>query len=185
MFLGAGSVSVPKDGLKKYGYHFEISVMSKNQADILAEIFAGVDIFPKIIERNEQYVLYLKNSETICDTLAMLGASKMVLELENSKVSRDVSNSTNRQINCMTANIGKTVNAAVKQLAAIETIQNTIGLENLSETLLEAALIRVANPESSLSELCSLLEKPVSKAALAQRFNKIIEIAEELGEKNG
>ena len=187
VFLGEGSVSVPinEEGKKKYGYHFEMNVISKNQADILAEIMSNFDIFPKIIERGESYVIYLKNSETICDVLAMLGASKVVLDLENNKVSRDLSNMANRQTNCMTANIDKTVNASLKQLAAIEIIQNTIGLENLPESLLEAALIRIANPESSLKDLCLLLENPVSKGALAQRFNKIIQISEELGEDNG
>lgn len=186
VFLGAGSVSVPinEEGKKKYGYHFEIDVISKNQADIIAEILSNFDIFPKMVERGENYVLYLKNSETICDILAMFGASKVVLDLENNKVSRDMSNMANRQTNCMTANIDKTVNASLKQLAAIEIVQNTIGLENLPESLLEAALIRLANPESSLKDLCELLEKPVSKGALAQRFNKIIQISEELGEEN-
>jgi len=186
-FLGAGSISVPigEEGKKKYGYHFEINVVSKNQADIIAEIMSNFDVFPKIVERNEQYVIYLKNSETICDILAMFGASKIVLDLENNKVSRDLSNMANRQTNCMTANIGKTVNASIKQLSAIEIIQNTIGLENLPEGLLEAALIRLANPESSLKDLCLLLEKPISKGALAQRYNKIIQISEELGEDNG
>jgi len=186
IFLGAGTISAPRgEDTKKYGYHFEIDVISKNQADIIAEIFSNFDIFPKIVERGENYVVYIKNSDTICDVLAMMGASKTVLDLESNKVSRILSNSTNRQINCMTANIDKTVNAALKQLSAIETLQTTIGLENLPETLLEAALTRLSNPEASLKELCGLLEKPVSKGALAQRFNKIIEIAEELGDKNG
>lgn len=186
VFLGAGSVSVPisENGKKKYGYHFEIYIISKNQADMIAEILSNFDIFPKMVERGDNYVLYLKNSETICDILAMFGASKVVLDLENNKVSRDMSNMANRQTNCMTANIDKTVNASLKQLAAIEIIQNTIGLENLPEGLLEAALIRLANPEASLKDLCELLEKPVSKGALAQRFNKIIQISEELGEEN-
>jgi len=187
VFLGSGSVSIPvnEQGKKKYGYHFEIAVVSKNQADILAEILTNFEIFPKIVERGDNYVIYVKHSETICDILAMFGASKVVLDIENNKVSRDYSNMANRQVNCMTANIGKTVNASLKQLAAIEIIQNTVGLENLPETLLEAALIRLANQEASLNDLCKLLEKPISKGALAQRFNKIIEIAEELGEENG
>ncbi len=187
VFLGAGSISAPINvgEKKKYGYHFEIDVSSKSQADVLAEILSNFDIFPKIVERNEQFVLYLKHSETICDLLAMLGASKTVLDLESNKVSRDLSNSTNRQINCMTANIGKTIDAALKQLAAIETIQNTVGLESLPEGLLDAALLRLGNPEASLGDLCTMLEKPISKGALAQRFNKIILLAEELGEENG
>ena len=99
-------------------------------------------------------------------------------------MSRDVSNNTNRQINCISANIDKTVNAALKQLKAIEVIQNTIGLENLPDTLSEAALLRLGNPEASLKDLLSLMEVKVSKGALAQRFDKIIKLAEELGEND-
>ena len=95
-----------------------------------------------------------------------------------------MNNATNRQINCISANIDKAVNAALKQMKAIEVIQNTIGLENLPETLNEAALLRLANPESSLKDLLALMEKPVSKGALAQRFDKILKLAEELGEDN-
>ena len=93
-----------------------------------------------------------------------------------------MNSATNRQINCISANIDKAVNAALKQLKAIEIIQNTIGLENLPDTLSEAALLRLSNPESSLKDLLLLMEKPVSKGALAQRYDKIIKLAEELGE---
>ena len=149
------------------------------------KLFSNFDIFPKIVERNEAYVIYLKNSDVICDTLGLFGASKTVLDLMNQRVSRDMNNATNRRINCISANIDKTVNASVKQLKAIETIQNTIGLENLPETLNEAALLRLGNPESSLKDLLSLMEHPVSKGALAQRFDKIIKLSEELGENDG
>ncbi len=185
-FLGAGSVSVPNIGSakKSYGYHFEISVTTKNQADILAEILSQFDIFPKIVERGEQFVLYLKNSEAICDCLGLLGASKAVLELTSDKVTRDKSNNTNRQINCISANIDKAVNAGLKQLEAIETIRSTIGIESLPEGLAEACLSRLANPEGTLAELLDTLPSKISKGALAQRFKKIIKIAEELGEKD-
>ncbi len=186
VFLGSGSLSVPCETTekKRYGYHFEMAMIVKEQADIIAEILSNFDIFPKIVERNETYVVYLKNSDTICDVLSLFGANKIVLDLLNQRVSRDVSNNTNRQINCISANIDKTVNAALKQLKAIETIQNTIGLENLPDTLNEAALLRLGNPEASLKDLLMLMEIKVSKGALAQRFDKIIKLAEELGENN-
>lgn len=185
-FLGSGSISVPSsdEGKRKYGYHFEIVMNSKEQAYLLAEIFSNFDIFPKIIERNDVFVLYLKNSDTICDALSHFGASKVVLELMSSRVTRDVNNNINRQNNCISANISKTVNASVKQMHAIEIIQNTIGIENLPDTLSEAALARIANPEGSLSDLLLCLESKISKGALAQRFDKIIKLAEELGDKN-
>lgn len=184
VFLGTGTVSVPTETAEKrrYGYHFEIDFVSKNQADIALEIFSNFDIFPKLVERNDLYVIYLKNSDVICDALGLFGASKTILDLLNQRVSRDMNNATNRQINCISANIDKAVNAALKQMKAIEVIQNTIGLENLPDTLNEAALLRLSNPESSLKDLLMLMENPVSKGALAQRFDKIIKLAEELGE---
>ena len=186
VFLGTGSLSVPSETAEKrrYGYHFEIDMVSKEQADIVAEILSNFDIFTKIVERNELFVIYLKNSDVICDTLGLFGASKTILDLMNQRVNRDMNNMTNRQINCIAANIGKTVNAAVKQMKAIEVIQNTIGIENLPDILNEAALLRLSNPEASLNDLISIMETKISKGALAQRFDKIIKLAEELGEGN-
>lgn len=187
VFLGSGSLSVPAESSekRKYGYHFEVVMSSKEQVDLIAEILSNFDIFPKIVERNELFVLYLKNSELICDTLQLFGASKTLLDLMSQKVSRDVNNNANRQVNCISANIDKAVNAAIKQMRAIEVIQNTIGIENLPETLSEAALARIANPEGSLKELLFALDNKISKGALAQRFDKIIKLAEELGEDDG
>lgn len=186
LFLGSGSLSVPSEtsSKKTYGYHFEVNLQTKNQADLVAEIFSNFDIFPKIVERGEEFVVYLKNSETICDALGLFGANKMVLDLMNKKVNRDMSNLMNRQINCISANLDKTVNASLKQLKAIEVIQNTIGLENLPETLCETALLRLGNPEASLNDLLGLMETKISKGALAQRFDKIIKLSNELGDKD-
>lgn len=186
MFLGCGTISVPDDDseTRKYGYHFEFVLNSKNQADIISEIMSNLDIFPKQICRNEQYIVYLKNGDAICDTLSIFGASKTSLELMSQKVDRDMNNFTNRQTNCYLANIDKTMNAAVKQMMAIEIIQNTIGIENLPDNLAEAALARLSNPEASFKDLLNVLENKITKGALAQRFNKIIEIANSLGEDN-
>lgn len=186
VFLGTGTLSVPQETAEKrrYGYHFEIDVVSKEQADLIAEIFSNFDIFPKIVERNELLVIYLKNSDIICDALSLFGASKTILDLMNQRVSRDMNNTTNRQINCINANIDKTVNASLKQMQAIEVIQNTIGLENLPDTLNETALLRLSNPESSLKDLISIMDNKISKGALAQRFEKLIKLAEELGEND-
>lgn len=182
VFLGSGTISAPLGEEKKYGYHFEVVLEQEEQADLVLEMFSNFDIFPKKIQRNEQFVVYLKNSEAILDTLSLFGSSKVVLGLHSAKVDRDLNNTTNRQMNCYTANVDKAVGAAVKQMKAIEVLQNTIGIENLPDTLAEAALARLSNPESSLSDLLSVLDSKISKGALAQRFNKIIELAKELGE---
>lgn len=186
MFLGAGTISIPSFelGEKKYGYHFEIVLNSKNQADVVCEIFSMFDIFAKQVNRNEQFVVYLKNNEVICDILLLFGADKSYMNVTAQKISRDMNNKTNRQMNCYTANMDKSMNAAVKQMIAIETIQNTIGIENLPENLIETALARLSNPEASLKDLLSVLDNKITKGALSQRFNKIIEIANSLGDDN-
>lgn len=185
-FLGTGTISIPSDTLEKksYGYHLELVLSTKSQADIVSEIFSNLDIFPKQVERNELYVIYLKNCDMVCDTITILGASKCALDILNQKVNRDVNNATNRQMNCFSANIDKTMTAAVKQMIAIETIQKTIGIESLPENLQETALARIANPESPLKDLIVALNGKISKGALSQRFNKIIEIANELGDND-
>ena len=186
LYLGSGSLSVPcETGEKRtYGYHFELNLQTKNHANLVAEVFSNFDIFPKIVERGEEFIVYLKNSELICDAVSLFGASKTVLDLMNKKVDRDMSNLMNRQVNCISANLDKTVNASIKQVKAIEIIQNTIGLENLPETLCEAALLRLGNPEASLNDLLQLMETKISKGALAQRFDKIIKLSNELGDKS-
>ena len=187
LFLGTGSLSVPNTDTKKraYGYHFEIDVETRNQVDMIAEIFSNFDVFPKVVERGEELIVYLKDSETICDVLGLFGANKIVLDLMNKKVDRDMNNMMNRQVNCISANLDKTINASLKQIKAIEVIRDTIGIESLPETLCEAALLRLSNPEASLSDLLNLMETKVSKGALAQRFDKIIKLSEELGDYNG
>lgn len=186
LYLGSGSLSVPCETQEKrtYGYHFEVNLQTKNQADLVAEVFSNFDIFPKIVERGEEFIVYLKNSDLICDTISLFGASKTVLDLMNKKVDRDMNNLMNRQVNCISANLDKTVNASIKQIKAIEIIQNTIGLENLPDSLCETALLRLGNPEASLNDLLSLMETKISKGALAQRFDKIIKLSNELGDKN-
>ena len=161
-----------------------MNLQTKNQSDLVCEIFSNFDIFPKSVERGEEFIVYLKNSETICDALGLFGANKTVLDLMNKKVDRDMSNLMNRQVNCISANLDKTVNASIKQTKAIEVIQSTIGLENLPDTLCEAALLRLGNPEASLNDLLALMETKISKGALAQRFDKIIKLANELGDKS-
>ena len=187
LFIGSGSISVPNesDQVRKYGNHFEIVLSSKEQADIVCEVFSNFSIFPKLTKRGEIFVVYLKNLDLICDTLTVFGANKVVLDLFNQKVSRDMNNTTNRQINCFTANFDKSMTAAANQMIAIDIIQNTIGIESLPEGLAEAALVRLANPESSLKDLLVALDNKISKGALSQRYKKIIEIANNLGENDG
>ena len=135
------------------------------------------------MSRKGETVLYFKGSEQISDLLVYLGATQAVFELQNTIVERSVRNNANRQTNCISANIDKVVEASERQLAAIRTIENGIGLDALPPKLKEAALLRKEYPSASLDELVGV-NGSVSKSGLNHRFRKIIETAGLISEKN-
>lgn len=164
------------------GYHMEFVSQSHQFLLDFSSILAEYNIIGKIFERKNSFVLYIKDVETIQDLLAVMGANKCVLDLSNEIVTRELRNKINRQVNCMNANINKTVEASMKQVEAINTIINTVGLESLSEDLQEVAVLRLANQEESLDELLKLSTIKLTRSGLNHRFRKLIKIAKTLEE---
>lgn len=164
------------------GYHMEFTSQSHQFLLEFSSILAEYNIIGKMFERKNSFVLYIKDVNTIQDLLALMGANKCVLDLTNEIVTRELRNKINRQVNCINANINKTVEASMKQVEAINTIINTIGLESLSEDLQEVAVLRLANQEESLDELLKLSTIQLTRSGLNHRFRKIIKIASTLEE---
>lgn len=160
------------------GYDIEFISHSQNTLFQLKNLLNEFDIFPKITKRKYHYVLYLKESASVCDLLALLQAFDSVLELQSELSIRELRNKINRQTNCISANIEKTVNASLKQLQAIDLISKTHGLESLPSELQEVCLLRLANPEESLEELANLSGSKFTKSSLNNKLNKIIKIAQ-------
>lgn len=127
-------------------------------------------------------MVYLKEGTQIVDVLNVMEAHVALMNLENIRILKEMRNSVNRKVNCETANINKTVSAAVKQLEDIQYIKDTVGFEKLSEGLLEVALMRLQYPEATLKELGSLLTTPVGKSGVNHRLRKLSEIAEKVRE---
>lgn len=164
------------------GYHMEFVSRSHNFLLEFSSILAEYNIIGKIFERKNSYVLYIKDVNTIQDLLALVGANESVLKLSNEIVTRELRNKVNRQVNCINANINKTVEASLKQVNAINTIIGTIGLESLPEDLQEVAVLRLANQEESLDELLKLSTIKLTRSGLNHRFRKLIKIAKALEE---
>ena len=164
------------------GYHMEFVSRSHNFLLEFSSILAEYNIIGKIFERKNSYVLYIKDVNTIQDLLALVGANESVLKLSNEIVTRELRNKVNRQVNCINANINKTVEASLKQVNAINTIIGTIGLESLPEDLQEVAVLRLANQEESLDELLKLSTIKLTRSGLNHRFRKLIKIANALEE---
>jgi DNA-binding protein WhiA len=175
-FLGGGSVSGPESD-----YHLEITAGNERLAkDLMALINRFPGLQAKISRRKQSYVVYLKESNQIADFLTLVGAHGSLLEFENNRVLKNMKNQVNRLVNCETANLDKTVTAALRQVENIRLIEERTGLEALSLPLRELARLRLRNPEINLKELGELMESPVGKSGVNHRFRKIEEIAEGL-----
>ena len=162
------------------GYHLEFVFNFEQTALDFVELLKQFNIKAKTTVRKNSPLVYIKEYQVICDILALVGANKAVLELQNEAAIRDLRNNVNRQTNCFNANLNKMVQASVKQLNAINLIKNTVGLEILDENLQELCLIRLANPDEPLEKLKQLYSEPISKSGINHRFNKILKIAADL-----
>lgn len=177
-FLASGSMSDPKKS-----YHFEIVCDGEEQADHLKDMINSFGMDAKIVKRKNAYVVYLKEGSQIVDILNVMEAHVALMELENVRIEKEMRNSVNRQVNCETANINKTVSAAVKQKEDILYIRDTIGFDKLPEGLREIALARLQYPDAALKELGMLLEQPLGKSGVNHRLRKLSDIAEKLREQ--
>lgn len=174
IFLGSGSVNNPENK-----YHLEIILSNKRNAQIIKELLEKMQIHLKELERKNGYSLYIKEGEEISKFLAFIGANSSVLKFEEIRVIREIKNNVNRKVNCETANLNKTINAAVKQIEAIKKLKATGKFKNLSANLKEVANLRLENPDASLVELGQMLENPIGKSGVNHRLNQLIELARE------
>ena len=174
-FLAAGSISDPRKA-----YHLEIVCRTSPQARQLRDVMNTFSAEAKIVERKGHYVVYVKEGARIVDMLGVMEANVALMNLENVRILKEMRNSVNRKVNCETANISKTVSAAVRQVDDILLIQKRIGLSKLPESLQEIARVRLEHPDMPLKELGELLTPPVGKSGANHRLRRISEIAEKL-----
>lgn len=174
-FLAAGSMSDPQKS-----YHFEIVCTTKDQAEQLRDILSEFVEDAKIVLRKKYYVVYIKEGSQIVDALNVMEAHTALMNLENVRILKEMRNTVNRKVNCETANINKTVNAAVKQMEDIRYIQEKAGLGILPDNLREMAELRLEYPDAPLKELGDYLNPPVGKSGVNHRLRKISAIAEDL-----
>ena len=166
-FLGGGSISDPEKN-----YHMEFVTNNEDYANSLRDLINSEGLNAKIVARKNSFVVYLKES--------MIGAYQALLSLQSTKIVKEMRNNVNRIVNCETANLSKTVNAAVRQVENIKLIQSKIGISSLPENLQEIALLRVENEDMSLKELGEMLNPPISKSGVNHRLKKIEQIANDL-----
>ena len=176
-FLAGASVNNPETS----AYHLEIASLYEEHAKVLTELMNGYDLNAKYIERKRGYITYLKGAEKIAEFLSLIGGYQALLKFEDVRIVRDMRNSVNRLVNCETANLNKTVSAAMRQVENIQLIENEIGIGELPERLQEIARLRIEHQEVSLKELGEMLSTgPISKSGVNHRLRKLDTIAEKI-----
>ena len=174
-FIACGSISDPEKD-----YHLEFVADDRERAEKLVDVIMAFDIDAKIIHRKKRNVVYLKDGEHIVDVLNIMGAHVCLMELENVRIVKEMRNSINRRVNCEAANIGKTIAASARQIEDIQYLNNTIGLDSLSEELKTTALLRLQNPDASLAELGEKHKRRVGRSGVNHRLQKISDMADRL-----
>ncbi|MGM9920275.1 MAG: DNA-binding protein WhiA [Bhargavaea sp.] len=176
-FLAGGSVNNPETS----SYHLEIFSLYQEHSEALVELMNAYHLNAKSIERKKGFIAYLKEAEKISDFLSLIGAHSALLKFEDVRIIRDMRNSVNRLVNCETANLNKTIGAAMRQVENIQYIDRMIGIEGLPERLQEIARLRVEYQDITLKELGEMVSGPaISKSGVNHRLRKIDEIAEKL-----
>ena len=173
-FLGAGSITDPKKS-----YHLEILFGTEENSEYILNLGKVFGITLKRIEYKDKYMLYIKDGEEISKFLACIGANKAVLEFEDIRIFKEMKNNVNRLVNCETANLNKTVNAAIDQIEDIKLLQSLNKFDDMPIDLREIALLRLENPDATLKELGQMLTEPIGKSGVNHRLKKIHNLAEE------
>lgn len=175
-FLAGGSVNNPEGS----SYHLEISSMYQEHCEALVDLANKFDLNARCIERKKGFIFYIKEGEKIIELLNIIGAHQALFKFEDVRIMRDMRNSVNRIVNCETANLNKTIGAAVRQIENIKLLQREVGLDSLPDKLREVAEIRLQHPDMNLTEVGEMLKGKVSKSGVNHRLRKIDELAEKI-----
>ena len=177
-FMGAGSINNPERE-----YHLEMEVTNEQNMNTVLDLLLEFGIKAKYMEAKNKYYIYLKEGEEISKFLALIGAAKAVMKFEDIRIQKEMRGKVNRLVNCETANLNKTINASIEQIAAIRKLQENGEFKKLDDNLKEIALLRLENPDMSLIELGKKLKVPIGKSGVNYRLRKIMEISNGLVEK--
>ncbi len=179
VFLGGGSISDPEKT-----YHLELVTNNEDFAEDIKEQLNHYELGAKVVVRKGNYVVYIKEGEHIVNFLNIIGGHNALLSLENVRIYKEMRNNVNRIVNCETANLDKTLNAAMRQIENIKYIKKSIGLDKLPEGLAEIADLRLEYKEASLKELGEMMSPVVGKSGVNHRLRKLDQIAENLKDRH-
>lgn len=178
-FISRGFIHNPQEE-----YHLEITLLPENGVEEVAAMLNLYHLDAKLSLYKASPLVYIKKGEKIADFLRLVGAGKALADLENLRIIKSLKNNVNRQVNCETANLSKTVNASLRQSELLETFIAQYGWKKIPGRWRELAELRLDFKHSSLQELGNMLEKPLTKSGVAHRMKKLEEYINDAMQKN-
>lgn len=173
-FIISGTITEPKKG-----YSCELVTYNENMAYLASEILESFYIKANTVKRNNYFVTYLKDKNSVNDFLNIIGAHKLMLDLMVTQIEKDIHNRENRALNCQTANLDRIISASAFQCKAIIKLQKTAYWDELDDTMKELAKLRLENFDLSLTEIGEKMTPPMTKSSVNRRMKKLIDLAEE------
>ena len=184
LFIATGSVNDPKTAR----YHLEFIVDNLEYAEYISNLLNRFYLNSKVIKREKNYMVYVKEAEKISDFLRIINSYNGVMYFEDIRIYRDHKNMTNRLNNCEQANMDKIFLTAARQLQDIKILKENDMIDVLDEKIQEVIKYRELYPESSLQELSEIMSNElgyeITKSGLNHRFRKIKEIVNKISENN-
>ena len=170
-FLGGGTVSRPQGD-----YHLEMVTRSSRFAEEIIKLMGEFDMKARMTDRKNDYIVYVKDGDAVSSFLQIVGASQSYMDFESVRVVKEMRNRVNRQVNCETANLQKSVDAAVRQTHQVQSLLQLKTLSQLSPTIRETCEVRLRYPNATLAELAEICG--ITKSGLAHRFKKIADMVD-------
>lgn len=176
VFMICGSINDPKTSR----YHAEFVISSEETAKFVNSLLNEMHFNSKVIKRDKNYMVYIKESEKISDFIKMLNATNSLFYYEDIRIYRDHKNMTNRLNNCEQANVDKIIASSNEQLELIRKLRETRDFDLLDERIKDICIYKEKYPESSMAELAEIIssetERPITKSCINHRFRKIKEM---------
>jgi len=184
LFISVGSLNDPKTSR----YHLEFWVDNREYANFISKLLNSYYLNSKVLHREKNYVVYIKEAEKISDFLRIIKAYNAVMYYEDIRIYRDHKNMTNRLNNCEQANMDKVFYTASREIKNIERLK-ALGIYDTMDDKMKVAMdYRIKYPEYSLQELSDVISEKtqdkITKSGLNHRFRKINEILEKIDNKN-
>ena len=183
VFMMCGSINDPKTSR----YHLEFVISNEDTANYVNNLLNEFYFNSKVIKRDKNYMVYIKESEKISDFIKLLNARTSLFYYEDIRIYRDHKNMTNRLNNCEQANVDKMIQASSEQLELIRKLRETRDFDLLEQGIKDICIYKEKYPESSMAELAEIIstetERPITKSGINHRFRKIREILDNIENK--